>query len=39
MMAASLKYMGYDYGHCFHGSNGMAPSRPDALRWLWWDGK
>jgi enterochelin esterase family protein len=38
-MAASLKYMGYDYrfdfGHCFHGSKGMAASLPDALRWLW----
>jgi len=38
-MAASLKYMGYDYrfdyGHCFHGSKGMSASLPDALRWLW----
>ena len=38
-MAASLKYMGYDYrfdyGHCYHGSKGMSASLPDALRWLW----
>lgn len=38
-MAASLKYMGYDYrfdyGHCFHGSKGMSASLPEALRWLW----
>ena len=38
-MAASLKYVGYDYrfdyGHCFHGSKGMSASLPDALRWLW----
>jgi enterochelin esterase-like enzyme len=38
-MAASLKFMGYDYrfdyGQCFHGSKGMAASLPDALRWLW----
>ena len=38
-MAASLKYMGYDYrfdfGECFHGSKGMSASLPDALRWLW----
>ena len=38
-MAASLKFMGYDYrfdyGHCFHGSKGMSASLPDALRWLW----
>ncbi len=43
MMASSLKYMSYDvrfdYGHCFHGSKGMAPSLPDAMRWLWRDGK
>lgn len=41
MMEASLKYMGYDYRidwtQCFHGSKGMAPSLPDALRWLWRD--
>ncbi len=38
-IAASLKYMGYDYrfdfGECFHGSKGMAASLPEALRWLW----
>jgi len=38
-MAASLKYMGYDYrfdfGECFHGSKGMSASLPDALKWLW----
>ena len=43
MMSASLKFMGYDYrfdyGHCFHGSKGMAPSLPDAMRWLWREGK
>ncbi len=43
MMEASLKYMGYDYRmdwtECFHGSKGMAPALPDALRWLWRDVK
>jgi len=43
MMAASLKYMNYDFRidwtQCFHGSKGMAPSLPDALRWLWRDVK
>lgn len=41
MMEASLKFMGYDYRmdwtQCFHGSKGMAPALPDALRWLWRD--
>ncbi len=41
MMQASLKYMGYDHrvdwNECFHGSRGMGPSLPDALRWLWRD--
>lgn len=41
MMEASLKYMGYDHrvdwNECFHGSRGMGPSLPDALRWLWRD--
>lgn len=41
MMAASLKYMNYDFRidwtQCFHGSKGMAPNLPDALRWLWRD--
>lgn len=41
MMAASLKYMGYDFrfdmGDCFHGSKGMSASLPEALRWLWRD--
>lgn len=42
-MAAALKYMNYDFRidwtQCFHGSKGMAPSLPDALRWLWRDVK
>jgi Putative esterase len=41
MMEASLKYMGYDYRidwtECFHGSKGMSPALPAALRWLWRD--
>jgi enterochelin esterase-like enzyme len=41
MMEASLKYMNYDHrvdwNECFHGSRGMGPSLPDALRWLWRD--
>lgn len=41
MMEASLKYMGYDHRmdwtECFHGSKGMAPKLPEALRWLWRD--
>lgn len=41
MMEASLKYMGYDHrvdwNECFHGSKGMGPSLPNALRWLWRD--
>jgi enterochelin esterase family protein len=41
MMEASLKYMNYDHRvdwtECFHGSKGMAPSLPAALRWLWRD--
>lgn len=40
-MAAALKYMNYDFRidwtQCFHGSKGMAPNLPDALRWLWRD--
>lgn len=43
MMEASLKYMNYDFRmdwtQCFHGSKGMAPALPDALRWLWRDVK
>jgi hypothetical protein len=43
MMAASLKYMNYDHRidwtQCFHGSKGMSPNQPDALRWLWRDVK
>jgi enterochelin esterase-like enzyme len=39
LMASSLAFMKYDYrldwNQCFHGSKGMAPSLPDALRWLW----
>lgn len=42
-MAAALKYMNYDFRidwtQCFHGSKGMAPHLPDALRWLWRDVK
>lgn len=38
-MAAALTYMNYDFRidwtPCFHGSKGMAPALPDALRWLW----
>lgn len=41
MMEASLNYMHYDYHmkwtECFHGSRGMAPELPEALRWLWRD--
>lgn len=41
MMEASLKFMHYDYQmkwtECFHGSRGMAPELPEALRWLWRD--
>jgi len=40
-MAAALKFMNYDFridwNHCFHGSKGMAPVLPEALRWLWRD--
>lgn len=40
-MAAALKYMNYDFridwNQCFHGSKGMAPNLPEALRWLWRD--
>lgn len=40
-MAAALTYMNYDFRidwtKCFHGSKGMAPQLPDALRWLWRD--
>ena len=43
MMEASLKYMGYDHRmdwtECFHGSKGMSPALPEALRWLWRDVK
>lgn len=42
-MAAALEYMKYDYRidwtKCFHGSKGMSPMLPDALRWLWRDVK
>ncbi len=42
-MAAALKYMNYDFRidwtQCFHGSKGMAPNLPEALRWLWRDVK
>ena len=40
-MEAALKYKGYDFRidwtQCFHGSKGMAPNLPEALRWLWRD--
>lgn len=43
MMEASLKYMNYDFRmdwtQCFHGSKGMAPALPEALKWLWRDVK
>ncbi|MBB5033654.1 alpha/beta hydrolase [Prosthecobacter vanneervenii] len=42
-MAAALKYKDYDFRidwtQCFHGSKGMAPMLPEALRWLWRDVK
>lgn len=41
LMAAALAYQGYDHHlewtQCFHGTRGMAPQLPDALRWLWRD--
>lgn len=40
-MAAALQFMKYDHridwNGSFHGSKGMAPLLPDALRWLWRD--
>jgi enterochelin esterase-like enzyme len=43
LMAKALAYHGYDYHlewtDCFHGTRGMAPKLPDALRWLWRDWK
>ena len=43
MMEASLRYLGYDcrvdWNEGFHGSKGMAPLLPEALRWLWRDVK
>jgi Putative esterase len=43
MMEASLKYMNYDFRidwtECFHGSKGMSPALPEALKWLWRDVK
>jgi enterochelin esterase family protein len=42
-MAAALKFMNYDFridwNAGFHGSKGMAPLLPEALRWLWRDVK
>lgn len=42
-MAAALRFMNYDFridwNSCFHGSKGMAPALPEALRWLWRDVK
>jgi hypothetical protein len=42
-MATALKFKDYDFRidwtKCFHGSKGMAPNLPDALRWLWRDVK
>ncbi len=41
LMAKALAYQGYDshleWTPCFHGTRGMAPRLPDALRWLWRD--
>jgi hypothetical protein len=43
LMASALAFHGYDHrldwSPCFHGSKGMAPKLPDALRWLWRDWK
>jgi enterochelin esterase-like enzyme len=43
LMASALSYQGYDHHlewtPCFHGTKGMAPKLPDALRWLWRDWK
>jgi enterochelin esterase-like enzyme len=43
LMAKALAYQGYDHHlewtQCFHGTRGMAPKLPDALRWLWRDWK
>lgn len=43
LIASALTYQGYDHHlewtPCFHGSKGMAPKLPDALRWLWRDWK
>ena len=42
-MEAALRFMDYDYRmdwtQCFHGTKGMAPVLPEALRWLWRDWK
>ena len=42
-MAASLRYMGYDYrfdfGQGFHSGNHGRAIMPDSLRWLWRDTK
>jgi enterochelin esterase-like enzyme len=43
LIASALAYQGYDFHlewtPCFHGSKGMAPKLPAALRWLWRDWK
>ena len=43
LMASALAYQGYDYHlewtPCFHGTKGMAPKLPEALRWIWRDWK
>lgn len=43
LVAKALAFHNYDHHlewtQCFHGSKGMAPKLPDALRWLWRDWK
>lgn len=43
LMAKALAYHNYDHHlewtQCFHGTRGMAPKLPDAMRWLWRDWK
>jgi enterochelin esterase family protein len=43
LVAKALAFHNYDHHlewtQCFHGSKGMAPKLPEALRWLWRDWK